>query len=255
MRKRTTIGRRSILGAALGAAAPLSAVRPSVVQDSAAEAWPARPVRLVVAYPAGGSTDIVGRLLAERLTRLWGQSVIVDNRSGAAGTVGADLVAKSAPDGHTLLLAASPEIAIARSTQRDLPYDPVRDFAAIGLLAQSPFLLLANAGLGAADLRGLIALAKARPGALNYASFGNGTSNHFVGELFKATAGVDLAHVPYRGSGPMMSDLVAGNVQLAFETVAAGLPHVQSGRVRALGAAMLRRPPLAPDVPTFDDAA
>jgi tripartite-type tricarboxylate transporter receptor subunit TctC len=253
MRKRTTIGRRSILGAALGAAAPLSTVRPSVAQDSAAEAWPARLVRLVVAYPAGGSTDIVGRLLAERLTRLWGQSVIVDNRSGAAGTVGADLVAKSAPDGHTLLLAASPEIAIARSTQRDLPYDPVRDFAPVGLLAQSPFLLLASAGLGAADLQGLIVLAKARPGALNYASFGNGTSNHFVGELFKATAGVDLAHVPYRGSGPMMSDLVAGNVQLAFETVAAGLPHVQSGRVRALGAAMLRRSPLAPDVPTFDE--
>lgn len=173
---------------------------------------------MVVAYPAGGSTDIVGRLLAERL-----------------------------------LLAASPEIAIARSTQRDLPYDPVRDFAPIGLLAQSPFLLLATASLGATDVPALVALAKARPGALNYASFGSGTSNHFVGELFKATAGIDIAHVPYRGSGPMLTDLVAGNVQLAFETVAAALPHVRSGRVRPLGAATPRRSPLAPDVPTFEE--
>lgn len=203
--------------------------------------------------PPGGSTDIVGRLLAERLTALWGQPVVVENRSGAAGTVGADAVAKSAPDGHTLLVAASPEVAIARSTQRDLPYDPVRDFAAIGLLAQSPFLLLASAGLGVAGVQELIALAKDRPGALNYASFGNGTSNHFVGELFKATASVDIAHVPYRGSGPMMSDLIAGSVQLAFDAVPAGLPHVRSGRVRALGAAMLRRSPLAPEVPTFDE--
>lgn len=240
-------GRRGVLGAALAAAA---LPRPGLAQASA-EAWPARPVRMVVAYPAGGSTDIVGRLLAERLTRLWDQSVVIDNRSGAAGTIGADAVAKAAPDGYTLLLAASPEIAIARSTQRNLSYDPVRDFAAINLLAQSPFLLLATSALRVTSVPELVALAKAQPGALNYASFGNGTSNHFVGELFKVTTGVDIAHVPYRGSGPMMNDLIAGTVQLAFDTVPAGLPHVQSGRLRALGAAMLRRSPLAPDVPTF----
>ncbi len=244
----TAPGRRAVLAAGLS-----SAACPAFAQGGAAGGWPSHPVRMVVAYPAGGSTDIVGRLLADRLGRLWGQPVVVENRSGAAGTVGADAVAKAAPDGHTLLLAASPELAIARSTQRDLPYDPVRDFAPVGLLAQSPFLLLASNALGAADLRGLVALAKARPGALNYASFGNGTSNHLVGELFKATAGVDIAHVPYRGSGPMMTDLVAGTVQLAFETVAAGLPHARSGRVRALGAATPRRSPLAPDVPTFDE--
>ena len=245
---RTAPGRRAVLAAALSLAAC-----PAFAQGGAADGWPSRPVRMVVAYPAGGSTDIVGRLLAERLARLWGQPVVVENRSGAAGTLGADAVAKAAPDGHTLLLAASPEIAIARSTQRDLPYDPVRDFAPVGLLAQSPFLLLANNALGVADVRELVALAKARPGGLNYASFGNGTSNHLVGELFKATAGVDIAHVPYRGSGPMMTDLVAGTVKLAFETVAAGLPHARSGRVRALGAATPRRSPLAPDVPTFDE--
>jgi tripartite-type tricarboxylate transporter receptor subunit TctC len=248
VRDRTVPGRRAVLAASLSAAA-----RPASSQTGAAEGWPSRPVRMVVAYPAGGSTDIVGRLLADRLARLWGQPVVVENRSGAAGTLGADAVAKAAPDGHTLLLAASPELAIARSTQRDLPYDPVRDFAPVGLLAQSPFLLLAANALGVADLRGLVALAKARPGGLNYASFGNGTSNHLVGELFKATAGVDIAHVPYRGSGPMMADLVAGNVQLAFETIAAGLPHARSGRVRALGAATPRRSALAPDVPTFDE--
>jgi tripartite-type tricarboxylate transporter receptor subunit TctC len=150
-------------------------------------------------------------------------------------------------------MAASPEIAIARSTLRNLPYDPVRDFAPIMLVAQSPFLLLAHPSVPANDVRGLIALAKAWPGTLNFGSFGNGTSNHFVGELLKAEAGIDITHVPYRGSGPMMNDLIAGNLQLAFDTFPAGLPHVQAGRLKALGAAMLRRSPLAPDVPTLDE--
>lgn len=219
----------------------------------AQDAWPTRPVRMIVAYPAGGSTDIVARLAAERLSHLWGQSVVVENRSGAAGTIGADATAKAAPDGYTLLMAASPEIAIARSTLRNLPYDPVRDFSPISLVVQSPFLLLANASLPVSDLQGLIALAKARPGALNFGSFGSGTSNHFVGELLKAQAGIDITHIPYRGSGPMMNDLVAGNLQLAFDTFAAGLPHVQGGRLKALGVAMLRRSPLAPEVPTLDE--
>lgn len=216
-------------------------------------AWPSRPVRMVVAYPAGGSTDIVARLLADRLTQVWAQPVVVENRAGAAGTIGADSVARAAPDGYTLLMAASPELAIARSTQRNLPYDPVRDFAPVTLLAQSPFLLLAHPSVAATSLPGLIALARARPGTLNFGSFGNGTSNHFVGELLKAEAGIDITHVPYRGSGPMMNDLIAGTVQLAFDTFPAGLPHVQAGRLRALGTAMLRRSPLAPDVPTLDE--
>jgi len=208
---------------------------------------------MIVAYPAGGSTDIAARLLADRLSRVWGQPVVVENRAGAAGTIGAESVAKSPPDGYTLLLAASPEIAIARSTQRNLPYDPVTDFAPINLLAQSPFLMVAHAGLNVSNLAELTALARARPGTLNYASFGIGTSNHFVGELFKAETGLDIQHIPYRGSGPMMNDMIAGSVQLGFDTVPAALPHVRSGRLRAIGAAMLRRSPLAPEVPTFDE--
>ena len=227
---------------------------PLVVRGAAAQgAWPARSVRMIVAYPAGGSTDIVARLLSERLSRVWGQPVVVENRGGAAGTLGADAAAKAPADGYTLLMAASPEMVIARSTLRNLPYDPVADFAPINLLAQSPFLLLAANAIGVSDLAGLLALARARPGTLNYASFGNGTSNHFVGELFRTTAGVDIAHVPYRGSGPMMNDLIAGTVQLAFDTVPAGLPHVRGGTVKAIGAAMARRSSLAPEVPTLDE--
>ncbi len=241
----TRPGRRAFLAGAAGIV-----VAPAA---RAQDAWPTRAVRMIVAYPAGGSTDIVARLAAERLSQLWGQSVIVENRSGAAGTIGADGVAKAAPDGYTLLMAASPEIAIARSTLRNLPYDPVRDFAAIMLVAQSPFLLLAHPSVAAQDVQGLIALAKARPGTLNFGSFGNGTSNHFVGELLKAEAGIDITHVPYRGSGPMITDLIAGNLQIAFDTFPAGLPHVQAGRLRALGVGMLRRSPLAPDVATLDE--
>ncbi|WP_270934844.1 Bug family tripartite tricarboxylate transporter substrate binding protein [Falsiroseomonas oryzae] len=239
-------GRRGLLGLGLGFA---TLARPALAQAP----WPARPVRMIVAYPAGGSTDIVARLLSERLARLWGQAVVVENRAGAAGTIGADSVAKAAPDGYTLLMAASPEIAIARSTLRNLPYDPVQDFAPINLLAQSPFLLVATPGINVSNLQELIALGRARPGTLNYASFGNGTSNHFVGELFKVATGLDITHVPYRGSGPMMTDLIAGTVQLGFDTVPAGLPHVRAGRLRAIGAAMLRRSSLAPEVPTLDE--
>jgi len=250
MTGQTPNGRRRLLGAALGAAATGALGQPALAQSGA---WPTRPVRMIVGYPAGGSTDIAARLLAERLGRVWNQPVVVENRAGAAGTIGADSVAKSAPDGYTLLMAASPEIVIARSTQRNLPYDPVQDFAPISLLAQSPFLLLATPGINVSSLQELIAFARSRPGALNYASFGTGTSNHFVGELFKVVTGLDITHVPYRGSGPMMIDLIGGTVQLAFDTIPAGLPHVRGGRLRAPGAAMLRRSPLAPEVATLDE--
>jgi tripartite-type tricarboxylate transporter receptor subunit TctC len=216
-------------------------------------AWPSGPVRLVVAYPAGGSTDIAARLMAERLARVWGQNVLVDNRAGAAGTIGALAVANAPPDGLTLFCAASPEIAIARSTQRNLAYDPVVAFAPISLTAQSPFLLVVNAASPYANLADLLAAAKREPGKLNYGSFGVGTSTHFVGELFKAEAGLEINHVPYRGSAPMMTDLIGGQLQLAFDTFPAALPHIQSGRLRAVGAATLRRSALAPDVPTLDE--
>ncbi|WP_188899057.1 Bug family tripartite tricarboxylate transporter substrate binding protein [Caldovatus sediminis] len=234
--------------------APAAAAAPAGAQPAATAPWPARPVRMVVAYPAGGSTDITARLMAERLSRAWGQPVVVENRAGAAGTIGADSVAKSPPDGHTLLMAASPEIAIARSTQRNLPYDPVRDFAPVMLVGEVPFLLVVNPSVPARTLAELIALAKSQPGRLNYASFGIGTSSHLVGELFRTTAGVDITHVPYRGSAPAMTDLIAGQVQMAFDTIPAALPHVREGRLRAIAVATPERSPLAPDVPTFGEA-
>jgi tripartite-type tricarboxylate transporter receptor subunit TctC len=239
------VDRRSFLAGA-GAALATPAAAQTV-------SFPTQPVRLVVAYPAGGSTDIAARLLAERLSRLWNQSVIVENRGGAAGTIGALAVATAPADGHTLLCAASPEIAIARSTRRNLAYDPVAAFAPISLMAQSPFLLLVNSASSITNLAQLVEAARRDPGALNYGSFGIGTSTHFVGELFKAEAGIDIAHVPYRGSAPMMADLLGGQLQLAFDTFPAAMPHVQGGRLRAIGAAMLRRSTLAPQVPTLDE--
>lgn len=241
-----TTTRRGVL-ALVGAGA---LARPSLAQDN----WPGRPVRIVVAYPPGGSTDIIARLLAERLSRAWSQPVVVENRAGAAGTLGADSVAKAAPDGTTLLVAASPEIAIARSTQRNLPYDPVRDFEPITLISESPFLLLVNPQIQARNVTELVALARAQPGRMNFASFGTGTSTHLVGELFRATAGIDITHVPYRGSAPAMTDLIAGQVQMAFDTIPAGLPHLREGRLRGIAVARAERSPLAPQIPTMAEA-
>ncbi|MBY0329742.1 MAG: tripartite tricarboxylate transporter substrate binding protein [Acetobacteraceae bacterium] len=236
------IGRRMILGGAL--ALPALGAR-------AQGEWPARPVRLVVAYPPGGSTDIVARLLAERLARAWGQPVIVENRAGASGTLGADAVAKAAPDGYTLLLGASSEMAIARVTFRSLPYDAARDFTPVARTSEQPFLLLVNAALPATSVAELVALAKARPGALNYASFGNGTSTHLMGELLRVSTGIEIAHVPYRGSAPGIADLIAGQVQMSFDTVPAGTPHIgPGGRLRALAFTHTSRSAAAPQVPT-----
>jgi tripartite-type tricarboxylate transporter receptor subunit TctC len=240
------IGRRAALAGAAGVlAAPASA------QQGGGD-WPNRPVRLVVAYPPGGSTDIVARLLAERLSRAWGQPVLVENRAGASGTLGADSVAKAAPDGTTLLLGASSEMAIARVTFRQLPYDPGRHFAPIARTSEQPFLLLVNAATPVQSVAELVALARARPGALNYASFGNGTSTHLMGELLRVSTGVEITHVPYRGSAPGIADLIAGQVQMSFDTVPAGLPHLgPGGRLRALGFTHAARSAAAPQVPTM----
>ena len=244
-------GRRAMLAGAAGLLAGPG--RPARAQQAQAGAdWPARPVKLVVAYPPGGSTDIVARLLAERLSRAWGQPVVVENRAGASGTLGADAVAKAAPDGYTLLLGASSEMAIARVTFRQLPYDAERDFAPIARTSEQPFLLLVNAALGVQDVAALVAMAKARPGALNYASFGNGTSTHLMGELLRVGTGIEITHVPYRGSAPGIADLIAGQIQMSFDTVPAGLPHIGAGgRLRALGFTHPRRSAAAPQVPTM----
>jgi tripartite-type tricarboxylate transporter receptor subunit TctC len=243
--------RRSfLLALACALVAALTAV-PALAQG---DAYPARPIKMVVAYPPGGSTDIAGRLLAERLAARLGQPVIVENRAGAGGTIGAQSVVRADPDGYTLLLAASPEVSIAPITQKALPYDPVKDLAPITLVGQVPFFLVANPAFPANNLHDLIAYAKANPGKVNYSSFGNNTSNHLVGELFKATAGIDTVHVPYKGSGPSIVDLMAGQVQYTFDTPAATAQQIKAGKLKAIAVTTTARLPSAPDVPTMGEA-
>ena len=231
------LARRALFGAALALPAK-------------AETFPSRPVRLVVGYPAGGSTDVVARLTAERLARRWGQPVIVENRPGAAGTLGADTVAKSAPDGYTLLIGASGEMAVARAGMKAIPYSP-DDFTAIALLTEQPLLFLVYGGLPVSNLAAFIDLAKSSPGKLNYASFGNATANHLLMELFRTEAGIELTHVPYRGAAPAMTDLLAGQVQVTMDTIPTAQPHVAAGRLRALALTRSTRSAAAPTVPTM----
>ena len=216
--------------------------------------WPTKPVRIVVAYPPGGSTDIAARLLAERLGKALGQQVIVDNRGGAGGTIGALSVVRADPDGYTLLLAASPEVSIAPTTMKSMSYDPVKDLQPITLVGQVPFFLVANPQFPPNTLGELIAYAKANPGKVNYSSYGNNTSNHLVGELFKATAGIDTVHVPYKGSGPSIIDLIAGQVQYTFDTPAATLNQVRAGKLKAIAVATPERLANAPGVPTMAES-
>ena len=217
-------------------------------------AWPSRPVRMMIGYPAGGSTDVAGRLLAEPLGARLGQAVVVDNRGGAGGTIAAGSVVRAESDGYTLLLAASPEVSIAPIAMRAMPYDPVKDLQPITLVGQVPFFLVVNPALPVKTLEEFIAYAKAHPGELNYSSFGKNTSNHLAGELFKSLTGIKTVHVPYKGSGPSIVDLIAGQVQYTFDTPPAVLAHVRSGKLRALAVAAPSRLAGAPDVPTFAEA-
>jgi tripartite-type tricarboxylate transporter receptor subunit TctC len=219
----------------------------------AAPDYPSRPVRLVVGYPAGGSTDLVARLLAERLFRAWGQPVTVENRGGAAGTLGADLVAKAAPDGYTLLIGASAEMAIARAVMRNIPYQP-EDFAPVALLTEQPFLVLVNAALPVRSLAELVALAREQPGKLNYASHGTGTANHLLTELLRVETGIGITHIPYRGGGPAMTDLVSGQVQMLLDVIPSALPQILSSRVRALALCRATRSVTLAEVPTTAEA-
>lgn len=216
--------------------------------------WPSRPIRLLIGYPPGGSTDVAGRLLAEQLGRRLGQQIVVENRAGASGTVAASAVVRSEPDGYTLLLAASPEVSIAPITMKAMPYDPVRDLQPITLVGQVPFFLVVNPAVPANTLEEFVAYARANPANLNYSSFGNNTSNHLAGELFKALTNTRGVHVPYKGSGPSIIDLIGGQVQYTFDTPPAVLEQVRGGKLRALAVATRERLASAPQVPTFAEA-
>jgi tripartite-type tricarboxylate transporter receptor subunit TctC len=218
-----------------------------------AQGYPDKPLKLVVPFPPGGPTDIVGRLVAQKLAEGIGQPVVVENRPGAGGTVGSTAVARAPADGYTLLYGST-TLAIAPSLYRDLAYDPRTAFAPISLVSRGPIIAAVNAQLPAKTLKDFIALAKSSPGRINYGSAGSGTPPHLAAELFKTVAGVDLVHVPYKGGGPAVSDLAGGQVQVIFEGLPTLLPHIKSGKVRALAIAGAKRDPALPEVPTFAEA-
>jgi len=206
-----------------------------------------------VPFPAGGPTDVLTRVLAQNLSERWSQPVVVDNKPGAGGAIGSDFVAKSAPDGYTLLMATTSTHSIGPSLQK-LPYDPVRDFAPVSQISNATNVLVVSPKLGVNSVRELVALAKAKPGALNFASSGTGTIPHLTGELFKHLAGVDLVHIPYKGTGLSLTDLASGQVALLFDSIVTAQAHAKSGTVKALAISSPRRTPLLPDLPTMIEA-
>jgi tripartite-type tricarboxylate transporter receptor subunit TctC len=227
-------------------------VAPGLARAQPAD-WPARPIRFILPFPPGGGTDILGRLIAERLTAGLGQPVVTENRGGAGGNLGAEAAAKSPPDGYTIVLVA-PSLAISPSLYSKLNYDPVKDFAPVSLVATVPNVMITNPSVPAATLREFIALAKSKPGEMNFGSGGSGTSNHLAGELFNIVAGVKLVHVPYKGVNLAMNDVLSGRVQLVFIGIPAAAPHIKAGKLRALALAAPQRSAVLPDVPTADEA-
>lgn len=219
----------------------------------AAHAWPTKPVRVVVAYPPGGGIDVMARQLADKLTAAWGQPVIVENRPGANTIVATDAVAKAAPDGHTVLMTTDATFSINPHLYAKLPYDAQRDFAPVTMLVLLHQLLVAHPSLSASSVPELIALAKAKPGSINYASYGSGSQPHLAGEMLKNKAGIDLVHVPYKGISLAVPAVMAGEVQLTFAGIATSMPQLKAGRIKALAIGGASRSPLLPQVPTFTE--
>lgn len=219
-----------------------------------AQSYPSRPIRVVVPYPPGGPLDIMARAIGQKLTEAWSQPVVVDNRAGAGGNIGAELVAKSPADGYTLLMGAVATHAINPTLYGKLAYDPVKDFEPVALVAQVPNILVVNPSVPARSVKELIEVARARPGYLNFGSGSTGSTGHLAGELFNAMAGVQMVHIPYKGGAPAMADLLAGQVQLMFDNLANALPNVKAGRLRALAVTTLARSPAMPDLPTIAES-
>jgi tripartite-type tricarboxylate transporter receptor subunit TctC len=244
-----TLHRRRIVRAlALGCLPALALASGSAT----AQAWPSRPITLVVPFPAGGTTDVLARALAEKLTLSLGQTVIVESKPGAGATLGADHVAKARPDGYTLLVGAVHH-TIASSVYRKLPYDFQKDLAPITTIAMVPNVLVVNAATPARKVSELVAMLKARPGGATYGSNGNGTAQHLIGTQFQNLTATDVVHVPYKGSGPLVTDLLGGQITMSFDTVTPVLPHIRSGKLRALAVTTARRSSALPEVPTLDE--
>ncbi len=222
-------------------------------------AFPTKPVRIVVPFPAGGTTDIVARLVGVELQKTWGQPVVIENRAGAGGNIGADAVAKSPPDGYTLLMATvgthSINLPLFEQNKQKMPFHPLNDFVAVTNVAAVPNVMVVNPGVPANSVKEFIVYAKAKPGHVNMASSGNGTSIHLSGELFKSMTGVYMVHLPYRGSSPALQDLIAGNTQVMFDNLPSALPHIRSGRLKALAVTSRERSAALPNVPTMEEAA
>jgi tripartite-type tricarboxylate transporter receptor subunit TctC len=222
--------------------------------SGAAPAYPVKPIRYIVAFPAGGTTDLLARMIGQKFTESWGQPVIIDNRAGAAGGVGSEAAAKAAPDGYTLLGGTISSHAINNSIYSKMAYHPLKDFAPVTRLATVPNVLVVHPSLPVKTVREFAALAKARPGQLRFASAGSGTSQHLSGELFNMMAGVKMVHIPYKGGNLAMTDLIGGQIELAFENAPNCVPHIKSGRLKALGVTTLTRAQALPDVPPVNDS-
>ena len=226
----------------------------SAVDALAQTQYPTKPVRLIVAFPPGGSTDIIARLVGQRLSERLGQQVIIDNRGGAGGTVGTELAARANPDGYTLTMGTTSTHVIAPAAYSKLRYDPIKDFAPITLVASTPYLLVLNPGVKATSLKEFVALAKSQAGKLNYASAGTGSTTHLAMEMLKSAAGIDIVHVPYNGNGPAGTAVLGGQVQALFGSMPAVLPHAKSGKVRPIAVGTAKRSPALPDVPTVAES-
>lgn len=221
---------------------------------AAAQSYPVKPIRLIVPFPPGGATDILGRAIGQKLGETLGQQIVIDNRPGASGSIGADLAAKAAPDGYTLLIGQATNLAINISLMGKLPFDPVKDFAPVTLVASTPNLLVVHPSLPVRSVKDLVALAKAKPGTINYASSGNGSPGHLAAELFKKAAGIDMVHIPYKGAAPALTDVVSGHASLYFTSPISAQSLVKAGRLRMVAVTSAKRSPSMPDVPTVAEA-
>ena len=222
----------------------------TVAINAYGQEYPAKPIRLVVPWPAGGLTDLVARIVGERLGYVLGKPMVIDNKAGASGFIGTEIVAKAPPDGYTLLLVTSSTHAASPALFRKIPYDPINDFATISQVTLAPNILVVPPSLAANSVAELVTLAKAKPGQLDYASYGNGSTAHLAAELFLQTTGASMAHIPYKGSAAAVTDLIGGHVQVFFDTIPSSLPHVRSGKLKALAVTGPTRTPAAPDIPT-----